>query len=187
VNELSPELELIGLQLRKAYAGRLHRRRITRVTAAAAGLAAVAALSAAAATGELQLDPTKWVTLGAGSVDNGRGEYVHARNLQDGGPSTFMVEHDSGMDRYQALLLHERLKAAADESSPVPVQSEPGPLCTREQLTGIEQSALDALRASSSPKAAVTESCRGVAYGVEIAQRVFSGNEPAADLMPGVE
>ena len=192
MNELSPELELIGLQLRKAYAGRLRRRRITRVAAATVGLAAVAALSAAAATGELQLDPTKWVTLGAGTVDNGRAEYVHAKSLKDGSNSTFMVEHDAGMARYQAFLLHERVKAAADQSSPVPVQAEPGAVCTQEQLTRAEQTALDALRAGSPADAAVASAfqsnpCRGLAYGVEIASAVFGGKEPAADLMPGAE
>ncbi len=191
MNELSPELEMIGLQLRRAYEGRLRRRRVTRVTAATVGLAAVLALSAAAGTGELQLDPTKWSILGGASVDNGRGEFVHARNLQDGSNSTFMVEHDAGMDRYQAFLLHERVKSAADESSPVPVRPEPGALCTPEQLTRAEQTSLDALRAGSSPEAvvaaALAQPCRGLSYGIEIARGVFAGTEPAANLMPGVE
>jgi hypothetical protein len=191
MNELAPELHAIGIDLQRAYAGRLRRRRIGRVTAATAGLAGVLAVSALASTGDLPLDPAKWFVVSAGSIDNGRGEYVHAKSLDDGGPSTFMVEHDSGMDRYQAFLLHERLRAAADETSPVEVQSEPGALCTRQQLARAEQTALDALRAGSPAQTAVEtafagEPCRGLAYGVEIARRVFNGVEPEANLMPGV-
>jgi hypothetical protein len=182
VNVLSPELETIGLHLRHAYAGRLRRKRIVRVTAATAGLAAVLAVGAAAATGDLQLDPAKWFVTASGSVDNGKAEFIRAKSLQDGSSSTFMVEHDAGMDRYQAFLLHERVKDAAG------TQPEPGAVCTHEQLTRAEQSALDALRSGSSPETAVSaEQCRGLAYAVEIAQGVFAGNEPAANLMPGVK
>jgi hypothetical protein len=193
VNELSPELEAIGIQLRRAYAGRLRRRRLARVTTAGAALVAVfAATAAAAATGDLQLDPAKWSVLGGGSVDGGQAAYVHAKNLQDGSHSTFMVEHDAGIERYQAFLLHERVKAAADETSPVPVRTEPGPLCTREQLTRAEQTALDSLRAGESPESALDaefagEACRGLDYAAEIAGLVFSGTERRADLMPGAE
>jgi hypothetical protein len=191
MTELTPELELIGTQLCRAYGTRLHRRRTARAVVAAVAVAGLSAVAALGATGDLQLDPTKWEILSGGTVDNGRGEYVHAKSLEDGGPSTFMVEHDAGMDRYQAFQLHERLRAAADETSPVPVVPEPGPLCTPAQLTRAEQTALDALRAKSSPQAAVAaafanDPCRGLEYGTEIAQRVFTGNEPAADLMPGV-
>lgn len=182
MNVLSPELETIGLQLRHAYAGRLRRRRIVRITAATAGLAAVLAVAAAAGTGDLQLDLTKWLVTASGSIDNGKAEYIQAKNLQDGSSSTFMVEHDAGMDRYQAFLLHERIKDAAG------TPAEPGSLCTHEQLARAEQSALDALRRGSSPETGVSaEQCRGLAYAVEIAQGVFAGNEPAANLMPGVK
>jgi hypothetical protein len=187
MTELSPELQLIGSRLQHAYASRLRRRRFARTFAALGALAAVSTVTALAATGDLQLDPTKWQILGSGSVDDSRGEYVHAKNLQDGGHSTFMVEHDAGMDRYEAFLLHERLKAEADSTSPVRVATEGGTLCTRDELATVEQEALDALRANASPEAATAgTSCRGVAYGVEIAGRVFSGIEPASNLMPGV-
>jgi hypothetical protein len=185
---LSAELEAIGLQLQAAYAGRLRRRRLVRVAAAGAAAVAALAVSAAAATGDLQLDPMKWEVLSGGSVDNGAGQYVHAKSKLDGGPSTFMVEHDAGIDRYRAFLLHERLRAAADSTSPVEVQAEPGSLCTRDELTRIEQSTLDALRANGSPQTATAgDQCRGREYGIEIARRVFTSNEPAADLMPSVE
>ena len=104
---------------------------------------------------------------------------MHARNLHDGGSSTFMVEHDAGMDRYDAFLLHEKTVDAAGGGG------ESGALCTRGQLTRIEQESLDALRAGATPASAM--SCRGREYGIETAQRVFTGVEPAANLMPGVE
>ena len=34
--------------------------------------------------------------------------------------STFMVEHDAGLTPYEAFLLHERTRAAADATSPCP-------------------------------------------------------------------
>jgi hypothetical protein len=188
MTELTTELELIRQDLCRAHDRRLRRNRRMRAGfATAAAALAVAAVASASAIGlDLNLDPARWVTVGRGVVDDGKGEYVHARSVEDGGPSTFMVEHDAGMNRYDAFLLHERLKAAADETSPVPVMPEAGPLCTREQLTRIEQAALDALRANASPADATAgEGCRGVAYGIEIAQRVFTGVEPAANLMPG--
>ena len=181
---LTPELETIRVQLQQAYARRLRTRRTIRVTAVAATVAATLAVTAVAASGDLQLDPTKWAIVSGGSVDNGRGEFVHARSLEDGRPSTFMVEHDAGMDRYEAFLLHERLRDAADSSSPVEVRPEAGALCTRDQLARIEQNTLDALRANASPQPSAK--CRGVAYGVEIARHVFTGVEPAENLMPGV-
>lgn len=192
MSQLSSELEAIGTELRRSYARRLRRRRVARTATAVGALAAALAVAAGAATGDLELDPTKWQILGSGSVDDGRGEFVHAKRLDDGRPSTFMVEHDAGMDRYQAFLLHERLKNAADESSPVPVETERGAVCTPDQLTRAEQTALDALRAGGSAEAAVTgafadEPCRGLAYAAEIAARVFGGDEPVANLMPGVE
>ncbi|MBA3718105.1 MAG: hypothetical protein H0W87_07770 [Actinobacteria bacterium] len=190
MTQLTTELETIGRDLCLAYSGRLRRRR--RIRAGAAATCSVLIFAGAAyASGiadDLHLDPTKWEILGGGSIDGGKGEFVHAKSLQDGGPSTFMVEHDAGMDRYGAFLLHERLKAAADESSPTPAAPEPGALCTRAELTRIERNALDALRANGSPEAATAaETCRGRAYGIEMAQRVFSGLEPATNLMPGVQ
>jgi hypothetical protein len=97
---------------------------------------------------DLQLDPAKWSILGGGSTDNGRGAYVHAQNKADGGHSTFMVEHDAGLAPYDAFLLHERTRAAADATSPVPVRTEPGALCTAAQLTRAERVALATLRSS---------------------------------------
>jgi len=182
---LTPDLEMIGAQLQHAYARRLRMRRAVRLSAVAATVAATVAVTAVAATGDLQLDPTKWAIVGGGSVDNGRGEYVHARSLQDGRPSTFMVEHDAGMDRYDAFLLHERLKDAADATSSVEVPQEPAALCTRGQLARVEQETLDALRANAAPSSPAD--CRGVAYGVELARHVFTGVEPAENLMPGVD
>jgi hypothetical protein len=192
VNEFSSELETIGVHLRRAYAGRLRRRRLFRMASTVSALVVVlTATVAAAATGDLQLDPTKWAILGSGSVDGGRGEYVHARNLQDGSNSTFSVTHDAGMDRYEAFLLYERVTAAANETSPESVRTEPGPLCTREQLTHAEQTALDAVRAGESSATAVGAAfagspCRGLAYAVEITGLVVAGEEPPENLMPGV-
>ena len=65
-----------------------------------------------------------------------------------------MVEHDAGLDRYQAFLLHEKVKARAnaeEEAAGVPVRTEPGELCTAAQLTRAENVALDKLRASFAP------------------------------------
>lgn len=181
---LTPELETIRAELQQAYARRLRTRRALRLTGVSAAVAAMLAVTAVAATGDLQLDPTKWAIVSGGSVDNGRGEYVHARSVQDGSPSTFMVEHDAGMDRYDAFLLHERLKDAAGSTSPVEVRPETGALCTRDQLARVEQETLDALRADAAPQPSLD--CRGAAYGVEIARHVFTGVEPAENLMPGV-
>ena len=106
---------------------------------------------------------------------------MHARNLQGGGPSTFIVERDAGMDRYDAFSCSvEKTVDAAGGGG------EPGALCTRGQLTRIEQESLDALRAGATPASAI--SCRGRgSRRIETAQRVFTGVEPAANLMPGVE
>jgi hypothetical protein len=197
MTSLPAHLETLGRDLdgaiRRLMARRRRRSRVVR--ASAAGSALVLGFSAVAvASGigpELQLDPTKWSVLGGGSVDDGQAEYVHAQRLDDGGHSTFMVEHDQGLDRYQAFLLHERLRTAADDSSPVPVGREAGELCTRAELTRAEQIALDAARAdadvAATLKAAFGDSpCRGLQYAGEIAAGVQAGNEPAANLMPGV-
>ena len=192
MTELSTELDAIGIELRRAYAGRLRRRRLVRMTASTGALLALLAATAAAAAGDLQLDPAKWTIVGGGSVDNGQAEYVHAKRVDGGGTSTFMVEHDAGMDRYQAFLLHEKVKAAADGTSPVPITTEPGALCTREQLTRAEQTALDAVRPGGSAQDAVQRAfagdpCRGLAYAAERAEWVNAGKEPAGNLMPGVK
>jgi hypothetical protein len=111
-----------------------------------------------------------------------------------------MVEHDDGVDRYQAFLLHERTKAAADSTSPVPQLEEPGPLCTAAQLTRAETVALQTLAGvtpGTSPDAAketvdialgdafASDPCRGVEYAGEQARLVWAGVEPRALLMPG--
>jgi len=180
MTQLSPELETIGRRLHFAYSARLRRRRRLRLgtVAACALLAFGGAAYASGFADDLGLDPTKWEIVGGGSVDGGKAAFVKARNLEDGRPSTFMVEHDAGMDRYDAFLLHEKTVEAAGGGA------ESGALCTRGQLTRIEQDALDALRSAAAPDPAAN--CRGRAYGLEIAQRVFAGVEPDANLMPGV-
>ncbi len=204
---MATDLEAIGHDLAIAFTSRLesrtHRRRRTRM-AALAVLAAGAFCAAAIASGigaGLPLDPTHWSILGGGTVDDGRAEYVHAKNLADGSNSTFMVEHDAGLPAYQAFLLHERTLAAAQESSPVPVRVEQGERCTAAELTRAEVVALRTLRASfpagtnaDATKAAVDDAlqgafagspCRGLEYGGEQARLVYAGTEPEALLMAG--
>jgi hypothetical protein len=202
------DLAILGDELRSALARRVEvrRRRRRRLTAtavvalAASGFSAVALASGIA--GDLPLDPTKWSIVGSGTVENGRGEYVHAERRADGSHSTFMVEHDAGLHAYEAFLLHEKTVAAAQESSPVPVQAEQGDLCTPAQLTRAETVALATLRAQFPPGAstdatkpavdAALESafagsaCRGLEYGGEQARLVYAGTMPASKLMPGV-
>ena len=181
MTQLAPELETIGRQLQVAYSNRLRRRRRTRIGTVAAGcvLAFGGAAYASGVADDLGLDPTKWEILSRGAVDGGKAAFVHAKSLEDGRPSTFMVEHDAGMERYDAFLLHEKTVDAAGGSP------EAGPLCTREQLTRIEQQALDAVRAGATPDP--TDACRGRAYGIETAQQVSAGVQPPENLMPGVE
>lgn len=180
MTQLAPELETIGRQLHAAYSSRLRRRRRLRVGTAAAGcvLAFGGAAYASGFADDLGLDPTKWEILSGGSVDGGQAAWARARNLEDGRPSTFVVEHDARMNRYDAFLLHEK---TLDPAGGTP---ETGALCTRDELAQIEQQSLDALRAGGTPSPA--ESCRGRAYGIEIAQNVHAGVEPAENLMPGV-
>ena len=199
MTDVLANLDPFGRELHAALARRsarqARRRRAARVFAAATAVLAVAAGVAVASGAGLPLDPTKWEILGSGSVDNGRGEYVHARNKQTGAPSSFSVEHDAGMDRYDAFLLHERLRAAQDSTSPVPVTPEAGPLCTRDQLTRAESVGLATLRSTPNATRATVEAairsdfgdspCRGIEYASEIAFAVFNGREPAANLMPG--
>ncbi len=208
MTELPSHLEALGRDLDAAVTRLLVKRcrRVRRVRiAATAGALALAFSAAAIASGigpDLQLDPTKWSLLGGGTVDEGRGEFVHAQRIEDGSHSTFMVEHDQGLDRYRAFLLHERLLAAAGSTSPVPVREEQGELCTRAELTRAEQVALDTLRASfpaGTPadvgKAKVDEAvvgafggapCRGLQYAGEIARLVYANLEPQSNLLVGV-
>jgi hypothetical protein len=195
---MTTDLTALGEDLRLALARRIERRSRRRRRLAAGTCAAVAAcgLSAAAIAsgiaGDLQLDPTKWSILGSGSVDEGRGEYVHATSLADGSSSTFLVEHDAGLAAYDAFLLHERTVSAAQQSSPVPVRPEPGPVCTPAQLTRAETVALAALGKGGTALEAVRAEfggspCRGLEYAAEQATGVHDGVQPASTLMPGVE
>jgi hypothetical protein len=204
---MSTDLEAIGGDLQHALERRLstRRRRSHRVRLAGLCLAATGTFATVAyASGigaDLQLDPTKWSILGGGSVDDGRGAYVHAKNRVDGSNSTFMVEHDAGLPAYQAFLLHQKTLSAANSTSPVPVRSEPGVLCTPDALTRAESVAMAALRAGFTPGAspdstrvAVTAAladafknapCVGLEYGGEQARLVYSGRQPESTLMPG--
>ena len=181
MTQLAPELETIGRQLHLAYSARLRRRRRVRLgtVAACAMLAFGGAAYASGVAGDLGLDPTKWEILSGGTIEGGKASWVRAKSLEDGRPSTFMVEHDAGMARYDAFLLHEQTLDAAGGSP------ESGALCTREELAGIEQQSLDALRAGTAADPSGT--CRGRAYGIELAERVVGGVEPSKYLMPGVE
>ena len=200
------DLDALGRDLSAAYDRRLshlrRRRRAARAGGAAALLAcAFATVAAASGVGpDLGLNPADWSILGGGSTDGGRGAYVHARRTTDGSHSTFMVEHDAGLAPYQAFLLHERTKAAADATSPVAVRTEPGALCTPAQLTRAETVALQALAAfapgtpadatkAATDSAVTTEFagdlCRGLEYAAEQARLVYAGVEPRTLLMPG--
>ena len=207
---LSPALELIGHDLNSAVCRlidrRQRRRRMLRLTGTALTLAA-AFCAVAVASGiatDLHLDPGTWTILHRGDVDDGKGAYVHATENSTGRPSVFMVEHDAGLDRYAAFLLHEQTLAAANAAeadSGTQTRIEPGPLCTRAQVTRAEVVALGTLRASSAPgtpaeltgapgDAAVRAAfggtaCRGLEYAGEQARLVYAGNQPAALLMPG--
>src|SRR4051794_35925928 len=149
---MTTDVQLLEQELQLALGRRLELRgRRRRLALLAAGCALTAALLSAAAiasgvTGDLQLDPTKWAIFGGGSVDNGRGAYVHATRIGDGTPSTFLLEHDDGLSPYDSFLLHEKTLAAAQETSPVPVQVESGALCSAAQFTRAERVALATLR-----------------------------------------
>jgi hypothetical protein len=200
------DLEAIRHDVLGAYSARLEgkrrRRRTLRLAGAVAALAfAFAAVAIASDIGsDLQLDPTQWTVLGRGSTDNGQGAYVHAQRVKDGSQSTFMVEHDAGLPPYQAFELHERVKAAADATSPVPVRGESGPLCTPAELTRAEAVALRALdvfpagTSATATRGTVDEAvaaafagspCRGLEYAGEQARLVYAGVEPPRLLMPG--
>jgi hypothetical protein len=190
------DLETIELDVTAAYGRRLERdrrrRRLVRTGGAATAAACIfATVAVASGIGpDLQLNPAEWSILGRGSTDDGRGEYVHAKRVGEGSSSTFMVEHDAGLAPYQAFLLHERTKAAADATSPVPVRAEPGSPCTPAQLSRAESVALAALRTGADPTAAVATAfadgpCRGLEWAGERARAVASGKEPPSMLMPG--
>jgi len=200
------DLAALGRDLTAAHDRRLSRLR-RRTRAARAGGATVllactfATVAVASGIGpDLELNPADWSILGGGSTDGGRGAYVHARRTGDGSDSTFMVEHDAGLAPYEAFLLHERTKAAADATSPVPVRTEAGALCRPAQLTRAETVALQALArfapgtpadaTKAATEAAVTtafsdDPCRGLEYAAEQARLVRAGVEPRELLMPG--
>jgi hypothetical protein len=198
------EHDLTTALVRRSDRGRRRRRRLA--TTAAVALAASALSAAAMASGigdDLALDPTEWSILGAGSVDGGRGEYVHAQRRADGSRSTFLLERDAGLPAYQAFRLHEETLDAANATSPGAVRVEPGTLCTPAELTRAETVALRILRAqfpagtaANATKTAVdtavrnefaADACRGLEYAGEQARLVYAGTMPASKLMPGVE
>jgi hypothetical protein len=188
------DLDSIEYDLVAAYRARLAtkaRRRKRAVTAVAAlVLAGAFATVAMAADGDLNLDPTKWFVISSGSTDNGAGAYVHAQNKADGSHSTFMVEHDGDMSRYDAFLLHERTMDAAAATSPVPVPPQPATLCTADELTHAEVVALQVVDANPAATkddlmAALGNDCRGLDYAAEEVLLVTAGTEPRSMLMPG--
>jgi hypothetical protein len=198
------DLTAIERDLVAAYSARLTtRRRKRRLVRAVIAVSAVACAFVAVAAGgdpDLLLNPNKWIVIGSGSTDSGRGAYVHAQRIDDGSQSTFMVEHDAGLSPYQAFLLHERTKTAADSTSPTPERVEPGSLCTPDQLTQAETIALQTLAGvlSGTPPDAAKEPvddalaqafasspCRGLEYAGEQARLVWAGIEPRSLLMPG--
>ncbi len=198
------DLTAIERDLVAAYSARLatsrRKRRLVRSVIAAAAVASAFVAVAAASDPDLLLNPAQWNVLDSGSTDSGRGAYVHAKRISDGSHSTFMVEHDAGLSPYNAFLLHERTKAAADSTSPTPQIAEPGPLCTPDELTRAETFALQTLAAitpGTSPDAAkqpvdealaqafATSPCRGLEYAGEQARLVWADIEPHSMLMPG--
>lgn len=205
---MTTDFAAITIDLQTAFAHYLKRQRLRRRLRAAGAAAFIAASFSAVAVasgigGDFQLDPTKWSILGSGSVDDGRGAYVHATNLEQGSSATFLVEHDAGLPGYQAFLLHEKTLAAAQSTSTVPVRREPGELCTPAALTQAETVALVTLRSgfpqgtgSDATRSAVDASlqaafanarCRGLDYAGEQARLVYAGIQPPSKLMPGVQ
>lgn len=206
---MDTHLETIGIDLVRAYGRyveRRHRRRRLARAAAAVFAGAFVFVGAAFASGiadDLQLDPAKWSILGGSDVDHGKAAYVHAKSLKDGSNTTFILEHDAGLSPYQGFVLHERVLAAANSTSLVPVATEPGALCTAAELTRAEIVALATVRASFPPgtppdasKRAVDDAvtadfsdtpCKGLEYAGERARFVYAGIEPVSMLMPGVK
>jgi hypothetical protein len=201
VAELPQELVAVGRGLTAGYARllerRRRRRRALRLASACMGVFCLftAAAFASGIGGDLRLDPTKWTIFDRGSVDGGRAQYVKARSKADGRDSTFMVEHDAVLPRYDAFRLHERTIAAAGGDR------EGGALCSPAELTRAESVALGALTKAAAPGAnadatigvadtAVRDAfagapCRGLAYASERARFVYAGIEPRTMLMPG--
>jgi hypothetical protein len=203
---MTTDLEAIGRDLQQALARRQaagrrrsHRFRLASLVLAITGTFATVAYASGIGA-DLQLDPTKWAILSGGSVDGGSGAYVHAKDRADGSNSTFLVEHDAGLPAYQAFLLHEKTLRAANSTSPVPVRTEAGPLCSAASLTRAESVALNTLRAGFAPgsspdatrvavTAAVSQAfetapCAGLEYAGEQARLVYAGRQPASTLMP---
>jgi len=204
---MTTDLEAIGRDLQDALERRLrsrrhrsHRVRVAALCVALTGAFATVAYASGIGS-DLQLDPSKWSFLGGGTVDDGHGAYVHAKNRADGSNSTLLAEHDSGLPAYQPFLLHEKTLTAANSTSPVPVRSETGDLCTPDAFTRAETVAMNALRAGFRPGAsadatrvAVTAAvaaafenapCAGLEYAGEQARLVYSGRQPESTLMPG--
>ena len=201
------DLDAMEVDLRTALARHHARRSRRRRKLVAGALASVTALGLCAVAvasgigGDLQLDPRTWSILGSGSVDDGRGEYVHAKRTADDTSATFMVEHDAGLPAYERFLLHQKTLAAAQASSPESVRIEPGPLCAAAALTRAEQVALSALRSTFPNGAGADESaaqvdkavhvafadapCKGLDYAGEQARLVYAGTEPETNLMLG--
>jgi hypothetical protein len=190
MTELTQELEATGRELHAALGRRIAKtqgrlRRARRVAVVVAAFAALAGVAVASGIDEdLHLDPTEWTIFSSGTVDNGRGAYVTAHATDGSRDSTFMVEHDAALERYDAFLLHERLVDAAGGGR------ETGSLCSRAELTRAEQVALAALRSALSADAAVRaefagQLCRGLEYASEQARLVYSDVQPQSMLMPG--
>ncbi len=203
---MATDLEAIGHHLHallgRRIANRRRRRRRVHVGAlAAASVVVFATVAIASGIGsDLQLDPTKWSVLGGGSVDDGQGAYVHAKRVDDGSSSTFLVEHDANLAPYLAFLLHEKTLAAANATSPTPVRIERGALCTPAEVTRAEAIALSTLRAqfpagtkadasgavdTAVQAAFASAPCRGLDYAGEQARLTYAGVQPATKLMPG--
>jgi hypothetical protein len=201
MSELPQELVVVCRDLTAGYERllerRRRRRRTLRLVSACVGAFCVftAAAFASGVGGDLQLDPTKWTIFDRGSVDGGRAQFVKAHSNADGRDSTFMVEHDVTLPRYDAFLLHERVVAAAGGDR------DAGALCTPAELTRAESVALRALggAAAAGTNADVTVDvadaavrgafagapCRGLQYASERARFVYAGAEPRSMLMPG--
>lgn len=200
MTELTPELEAFGRELHQAVVRVVARRRrmrtnirVSMAVAAAFGAFATVAFASGIAD-DLKLDPTKWTIFASGSVDGGRAAYVKAHAADGSGDSTFMVEHDAELARYDAFLLHEKTVDASGGGG------ERGELCSPAQLTRAEQVALSTLRsgfAAGTPapvtKPAVdaalqaevgAQRCRGLEYAGEQARLVYAGVQPASQLMP---
>ena len=202
MTDLAPELEAFGRELQTAVGRMAARRRRARKSIRVAALVASvfgAFATAAFASGiadDLKLDPTRWTIFDSGSVDGGRAAFVKAHAVDGSGDSTFMVEHDAALDRYDAFLLHERTVDAAGGGR------ERGAVCSPVELTRAEQIALSALRSgfaagapATATKSAVDaaveanfrgQPCRGLEYAGEQARLVYAGIQPRSQLMPDV-